>query len=271
MWQLVRHSLRSRRRATMWFAVGMLLYAFLVMGLWPSYSEFDLTELYETLPEPLVKALVGDAFDRLGGAQSGFYQYLGSQLTTWLPLVLAYFGIWLGAGAIVREYDRHTRDVLLAQPLQRARFLLARFAAVGLSALPVVAVSAAGLGLGIALWGQDVELGAAPIVFMHIQLWLFTLATAGIGLLLGVLLLEPSRAYGLGAAVIVVMYVLNVVGSIASDAQWLGQLSLFGHWRPMDQLIDGMFGWREALVLGGVATVSAGAATALFRRRDIAT
>ena len=164
MLQLGGHSLRSRRRATLWISVGMLLYAFLVMGLWPSYSELDIAELYETLPEPLGNALVGDTFYRLGDAQSGFYQYLGSQLATWLPLV--YFGMWMGAGAIVREYDRHTLDVLLAQP--RTRFLLARFVAVGLNALPVVAASAAWLGLGIALWGQDVDLGAAPIVFRHI-------------------------------------------------------------------------------------------------------
>ena len=74
----------------------------------------------------------------------------------------------MGAGAIVREYDRHTLDVLLEQPLPRTRFLLARFVAVGLNALPVVAASAAGLGRGIALWGQDVDLGAAPIVIRHI-------------------------------------------------------------------------------------------------------
>ena len=68
MLQLVGHSLCSRRRATLWFSLGTLLYAFLVMGLWPSDSEFDIAELCETLPEPLGKALVGDTFDRLGGA-----------------------------------------------------------------------------------------------------------------------------------------------------------------------------------------------------------
>ncbi len=268
---LVLHTLRSRRRATLWFAVGMFLYTLLVMGLWPSSSEVDFSAYLEGLPDALKAAFLGDSFDDEAVAQSSFYQYIGSQLTTWLPFVMAYFGVWVGAGIIAREYDRHTLDVLLAQPIGRVHYALARIAGIAIAALPVVVLSAAGLLIGVAAWGQGATINPSDAVLVHVQLLLFTFATAGIGVMFAGILLEPGRTYGIAALVIVAMFVLNVVAQVVEPLAWLGYASLFHYWQPLDQFVTGEFDWVAAVIMASIAVGTNAVGVAVFRWRDLAT
>ncbi len=268
---LVRHTLRSRRRATMWFAVGMFLYTLLVMGLWPSSSEIDFAAYLEDMPDALKAAFLGGSFDEATVAQSSFYQYVGSQLTAWMPLVLAYFGVWVGAGIIAREYDRHTLDVLLAQPIGRVHYALARVAGVAIAALPVVVLSAAGLLIGVASWGEAGTIRTGDTVLVHVQLLLLTYATVGIGVMFAGILLEPGRTYGVSALVIVGMFVLSVVARVVEPLAWLGNASLFHHWQPLDQFVTGQFDWTAAVIMAGIAVGTTAIGVAVFRWRDLAT
>ena len=118
---LLLHTLRHRRLAILWFAVGLFLYALLTMALWPSSRDIDLGDFLEAMPEAAQAAFLGRGFDDPAIAGSAFYQYLGSQLATWLPFMAAYFGIWVGGSVVARAYARHTLDLLLAQPISRDR------------------------------------------------------------------------------------------------------------------------------------------------------
>ena len=268
---LLLHTLRHRRLAIFWFTVGLFLYALLTMALWPSSRDLDLDAFLDTMPEAAKAAFLGRGFDSPAVQQSAFLQYLGSQLATWLPFLAAYFGIWVGGGMIARAYGRHTLDVLLAQPITRERFLLTRLAAVAIGALVIVAGAMVGLLLGVAAWAGDTPIPASDIVLVHVQLLLFAMACAAIAAVAATVLLEPGRTYGVGALIVVVMYVLYLVAEVVDALEWLGYVSLFRYWRPLEQFATGEFAWMEALVLAAIAVVGAGLAVVLFRRRDIVT
>ncbi len=266
--ELVRLTLRTRRLATFWFSIGVALYALLIMGLWPLFKDIDWQAMAEAFGG--TQTFGGVTSSAATAQENAFYQYWSSQYTTWVTLVMTYVGVWFGAGVIVRDFGAGTLDVLLAAPISRTRFLAARGAAVAAAALLVAAASLLGVLVGAAVWITDVALSPRDLALIHVQLLLFTLAFAGVGALLGALILQPGRTYGIAAALVVLMFVLTIVADVASAAEWLGRLSLFGYWNPIDQAATGAFAWRDALVLGGSAVVTFGAALAVFRRRDLA-
>jgi ABC-2 type transport system permease protein len=268
---LALHTLQHRRLAIFWFCFGLFLYALVLMALWPAYRNIDLAAFLESMPEAVRAAFLGRGFDNPVVERSGFYQYLGTQFATWLPFLAAYFGVWVGGGVIARAYGRHTIDLLLAQPLTRERFLLTRFGAIAFGVLVIVAGSMVGLLIGAAVWVTDNPLPAGNIVLVHVQLLLFGLAVSAIALVVAALVLEPGRTYGVSALIIIAMYVFSLVSQFVESLEWIGYLSLFRYWRPLEQFATGEFAWMEALVLIGVAVVGTVLAVGVFRRRDIVT
>ena len=263
---VIRLTLRNRRLAIFWFDLGIAALALLIMGLWPLFKEN-----WETFTQAMGGSELFGGTTVAGASPElrTFYSYFSSQYTSTLMLVLAYFGVWFGAGLITRDFGAGTLDVLLAAPISRTRFLLSRIAALLILATVVVGASLVAILIGAAIWAGEIELSAFDLLLVHVQMLLFTLAVAGGGLLLATLILQPGRTYGLAAGIIVIMFVLLLVADIASNLEWLEKISVFGYWNPVEQLGTGDFIWRDALVLGGVALVTAVGSLAIFRRRDI--
>ncbi len=263
---IIRVTLRTRRLATIWFDFGIFALGLLIMGLWPLFAEN-----WDDLTQAMGGSEVFGGTQVAGATaqQNTFYSYFSSQYTSTLMLVLAYFGVWFGAGLITRDFGSGTLDVLLSAPISRTRFLLSRIAALLILTTVVMAASYVSIMIGAAIWASEVELGALELLLVHLQMLVFTLAIAGGGLLLATLILQPGRTYGLAAGIIVIMFVLLIVADIASNLEWLEKISIFGYWNPVDQLGPGDFIWRDTLVLGVTAVVTAILSLAIFRRRDI--
>ena len=202
---VIRLTLRTRRLAIFWFDFGILALGLLIMGLWPLFAENwdDLTQAMGGS-----EVFGGTQVEGASAQQNTFYSYFSSQYTSTLMLVLAYFGVWFGAGLITRDFGSGTLDVLLAAPMSRTRFLLSRIAALLVLTTVVVAASYVAILVGAAIWAREVELGALELLVVHLQMLVFTLAVAGGGLLLATLILQPGRTYGLAAGIIVIMFVL---------------------------------------------------------------
>ena len=128
-----------------------------------------------------------------------------------------------------------------------------------------------GLLLGVAAWAGDTPIAAGDVILVHVQLLLFGLATAAIAAVVATVLLEPGRTYGVSALIVVAMYVFYLVAEVVEPLGWLGYVSLFRYWRPLEQFATGEFAWTEAVVLAATAVVATGLAVVLFRRRDIVT
>ncbi len=263
---IIRVTLRTRRLATIWFDFGIFALGLLIMGLWPLFAEN-----WDDLTQAMGGSEVFGGTQVAGATaqQNTFYSYFSSQYTSTLMLVLAYFGVWFGAGLITRDFGSGTLDVLLSAPISRTRFLLSRIAALLILTTVVIAASFVAILIGAAIWASEVELGALELLLVHLQMLVFTLAIAGGGLLLATLILQPGRTYGLAAGIIVIMFVLLLVADIASNLEWLEKISIFGYWNPVDQLGPGDFIWRDTLVLGVSAVVTAVLSLVIFRRRDI--
>jgi ABC-2 type transport system permease protein len=238
----------------------------MIMSLSPFVQSIDWVAMAESLPEGMGgERIVAD----LSPTEHSFYQYLSTEWASWIQLVAAYFGIWVGASVVARDFGNGTLDALLSAPIGRTIFIVTRMFALMLGASLLCSASLVGTVIGVLLWVPDVDVRLTDLALMHLQLLLFTLATSGIGLFLATLLLQPGRTYGVGALLMVVMFLLVIVATFASGGEWIANFTLFSYWHPMDQLVHGKFMWKDIIVLSSVTLTTSTAAILIFRRRDI--
>ena len=167
--QLLCLTLRTRRLAILWFSVGMFSYGLVIMGLWPSMETIDYAAIIESLPEGMRKAYGEVNVDDLSIGERSFYQYVSGEWATWVPIVAAYFGIWVGASVVARDFENGTLDVLLAPPIGRTKFILVRAFAVLIGGTLVVSASLVSVVIGANVWVSDIDLNMVDLGLMHLQ------------------------------------------------------------------------------------------------------
>lgn len=261
--ELLAETLRERRRADLWWLVGIGASVAITVAFYPSVRDSaGLSDYAEELPESLRALFAGGELD-LASATG----YLNSQLYAMLaPLLLLIYGIGAGANAIAGEEDRGTLDLLLAQPVSRRSLVVQRFGALAVQ----IAVLAGAITLAVAIAAPlvDLEIGFGALLAAGIANALLALAFATFALALGCLRPRRGRAVGVAAGIAVIAWMLDGFGR-AID--WLEP------WRPLspyyqaigtNPLRDGAQWGHWAVLIGMVAALLVLAIRGL-ERRDI--
>lgn len=175
---LARRLVADRRRAFLWWSLGVLLTVGLTVAVWPSVrGQQQFEDLMRDLP-PAVRALFGAQEGIPFTSPAGYLH--GRLFSGLLPLLVLVFGIGLGARSVGGDEEDGTLELVLAHPVSRGRVALERFVAmvvlvagltvVGLVAL-VAAAPAVGLLNGVAL-ARVVGAGAAlmALALLHASL-----------------------------------------------------------------------------------------------------
>ena len=258
--------LRDRRRSTLWWALGVAAMIALTLAFYPSIegqASFD--DMAEQMPET-VRELFG--VDEVFGMASP-QGYLWSQLhSTMLPILLLVFGIAVGARAIGGSEEDGTLELLLAQPVTRGRVVLERYGTLlvlhlVLVVVMVVATLLVGVPVGVTDGIPLVWLLGSFAAVLALGLLHGTLAFA-VGALTG----RRGRAIAVSAAVAVVGYVLEGLGSATDALRPLQVLSPF-HWLLVRNMLGTGMSWQAVwlpLVLCGALVV---VSVRLFDRRDL--
>lgn len=257
-------TLRDARRAFLWWSLGLVGLVALIVSVYPTVrSNPSLNRLVEDYPEAL------KAFIAFGGPvdYSSPAGYLGGELFAFMvPLLLLVAAIGGGAGVIAREEEQGTLELLMANPVSRARVVLEKSAAV---AAEVVAL---GLVLWVALWvgavlvGMDISAGLlAAATFSAV---LLALAFGAIAVLLGAATGRRALAVGVTAAAAVAAYLVNGLAPLVDGFEVPRKLSPFYHYAAGDPLRHGL-SLAHLSVLAGIAVVATLVTPAVFSRRDL--
>lgn len=256
-------SIREQRRSLLWWGLGLVALTAITVLYYPTIRNTpELNQMMENLPEGL-RALIGGEGDLVSAAG-----YLNSQLfALMVPLLFLIYAIALGAGAIAGEEERGTLDLLLAQPVDRRRLVLDKFAA--LASL----VAALGVILWVAVWigARLVELpiGGGRLAAATLGAALMAILFGALALALGGITGRRGVALGVGAAVAAGAYVLNGMAPLVDALAPLRRLSPFYYAIGADPLRNGLnLGHVAVLVVAMLVLVVA--AVVAFDRRDVA-
>jgi len=184
-----------------------------------------------------------------------------------LQLVVAIWAIASAAGAVRGDEDRQLVDYWLASGVARARVLASRLAAFGLAGLVAVAGGAAGTLAGAARYES---ISVAGVAGKAIALWLLALALFALCLLVAQLVSSLRGAQVASAAVVVVLYLCDVLARTNHSFDGLSWVSPFRWYDASTPMAPG--GHLDGIGVASSAAVVVGAvglAALAFARRDV--
>jgi ABC-2 type transport system permease protein len=262
--EILARDLHDHRRSLLAWAIGIALYAALIVVVWPSIRDSaQLTKAFRDYPDALKQLFGGEAgFDF--GTSAG---YLNAELFSLMyPLMLAVFAIAFGASTLAGEEERGVLDLVLAYPVRRGRVVTEKAVAllVGLAGLAVVSTLTMLLvGLAVSL-GQ----GTSALVAAVTGSALVAAATGTFALFVGAWRGSRSAAIGAAAAVFVGGYLVQVLAGFVDaldPLRWVSPMYLANGTTPIRN------GWPLAqyAALGVVTAVLVLASRRVFERRDL--
>jgi len=260
---LFRHTWHSQRIRLALVSFGLLVWGSLLPFIYATFgSRFKSLLESGLLPQQFARFGGGDVFTLSGS--------VALSLIHPIPMILtSVFAVGFSANAIAGERQRGTLEVVLARPLaRRSLYFTLLISTFGFIAIAIAMVLAGNI-LGSTLSGvlAELPLRRMPLVWLNGVLLFGSFAAIGLALSSSFDRAAPAIGWTLG--IVVVMYVLEVLGSLWPDAEFLQPYSLFHYLKPRAVLTGGAQAFDFAL-LATVIVVAMAWAIAVFPRRDLA-
>jgi ABC-2 type transport system permease protein len=258
--EIARYDLYTRRRSTLWYAVGIALYMLVIVALYPSFKHSaELNKLTQgNSPLAALFGATGTLTSPAGWMNVNAY-------ANFLPLIMLLLTIGYGAGAIAGQNEDGTLGLLVVLPLARQRILAGKVATMVTQALildlTVAACVYVGRGFQLALDPWHVATATLAVLLLGLDLGLIALA-------LGAATDSRGTAIGATSALAALCYLIS---SLAPVVHWIHPLryaSLF-YWAVGNQQLTNGAGPGSLAVLLAVAIAAAIAANTAFRRLDV--
>lgn len=248
-----------------------LLVVCLALALWGSlmpivYGTFGQTfrSIIESglIPEQLTQFGGGDIFSLSGSLALGAIHPISLILNS-------IFAVGFAAAAVAGERQRGTLEVLLARPVSRRVTYVTLLAATFVFVALALAANILGAIVGSVVAGVSGELTLDRLPRLWLSGFLVFSAIGAIALAASVSFDRLTPALGISVAVVVVMYVLEVLGTFWPDAKGLQPYSLF-HYYDAKAILENASSVANLVLPAIVAVVAIAWALVEFPRRDLA-
>ena len=260
---LLRHTWHLQRTRLAIVSIALAVWGFLLPVIYARFgSQFAALANSGLLPEQFSRFGGGDVFSLSGSIALGFIHPIAIILTS-------VFAVGFSASAVAGERQRGTLEVALARPLSRRTLYLTQLAAAFVFNAVTVTALLAGSVSGAAFAGviQELAFGNLPLLWLNSVLLFGTFAAIGLAASVSFDRLMPALGVTLG--IMIVMYVLEVLGSLWPAAEALQTYSLF-HYRQAKAILTGFAPPFDTVVLASVILIAMAWALVVFPRRDLA-
>jgi ABC-2 type transport system permease protein len=263
-------NLRMARGGLIAWSALILVYGLFAVYLYPTVagSTLDYVGYIASMPESMRLAMgLGDM--DLSALKFNLDTFVAVEFLMFWPVIVLFYAIFAGVN-LSREAERGTLDLLLAQPVSRAKVLLARY---GAMAGGVIAIALASL-LGITLGKPLIENASLDFAHQSLALLSGTLLVLAVGsytALFSVIFLSPRKALLAAGGLTAGMYIINfIVPVLTPGLNWLRYLSFFYHYNAVEVARTGELNLAALAVYAGVFVAALFASLVIFQRRNIA-
>ena len=249
------HRFRSERRTGLFWLIGFVIYASLIVSVFPSVKGvIDAEEL----PLRLRLAFNFASFDQLSG-------FLGTELMgVIMPILLPFFGIIMLSFAVAGAEERGRLDLILANPLPRRAIVLGSTAVAWIWLFAIT--TATGMTIKMMAIILNIEIGTRTAILGAFALWPLAIAFSALAMLLSAIYRQRSTALAVTGAIVLISYLALVISRLVPSVDWLKYGSAFYFYGTA---MTTVFWVGGALVLIGAAVVLTVCAVVMFDRRDI--
>jgi len=260
---ILRRSWRAQRTRVALVCVALAVWSFLMPVVYATFGR-QLASLLDTgiIPEPFLRLMGADPFSLVGAVALGWVHPIAIGMFVLFP-------IGLGAAAIAGERQRGTLEVILSRLISRRTLFATHLAMLVIIAALTVLAALAGTLAGALAYGVAAELDAGSLVFLAVNTVLLLAALGAVSLAASASFDRLAAPVGIGIAVLLLGYVLEILGSLWPDAAFLQPFSPFHYLRPL-KVLGGRGEPADLLVLAAIAIVATAYGLWRFPRRDLA-
>ena len=252
---------RRKRFAPLAWGLPLGLMAVMIVAVFPTIRDSSqLDELISSYPDALKEAFgISDAsFRSISG-------YLAAEIFSMIaPFTAAAFMIHAVTTGVSGAEHRGMLDVTLSAPVRRRHLLLGHLAGGAAILLAIALVLGACTQLAALVFGVDLPLGKTLAGVLN--LWPLGVFSGGVALLLAGISRRPAVVGGGSAAVLVLMYLVEVLGKLSDAFAAADGLSAFHYYGSAIE--DGLDAGSAAILVAAGALLAA-VGCALFERRDV--
>jgi ABC-2 type transport system permease protein len=254
----LRHAIRRHYRGVLFWTLGVTIYVASIVLIFPSFRDSGAIDMSQ-YPESIREAFNIQSMNTIES-------FLSAEVFNYMPLVLMFIPITIFGGAIAGAEERGALDLLFGNPLPRPIFVIAYWLAVALMMLTLLVVM--GLGGWIAALLIDAGLSFGESMRAALNVFPITMAAGGLALLLSATVRQKAVAVGVPAALMFLMYLVDIIGKISTTYAGLRDVSFFKAYG--DALQEGT-PWTGAALLLAIGLALSALAIPAFNRRDIYT
>jgi ABC-2 type transport system permease protein len=260
---LLRRTWRAQRSRVALVSLALAVWAFLMPVIYATFGR-ELAVLLDTgiIPDAFLRLMGADPFSLDGAVALGWVHPIGIGMFVLFP-------VGLGAVMIAGERQRGTLEVLLSRPLSRRTLFATHLLTLVLIAVLTTLAALAGTFAGAAAFCVVIMLRPRGPTLMVINLLALLMLRGAISLAASASFDRLAAPVGIGIAVLLLGYVLEILGTLWPDAAFLQPFSPFHYLSPLD-VLAGRGSSSDVAVLAGIAVVATAYGLWRFPRRDLA-
>jgi ABC-2 type transport system permease protein len=238
---IVRRTLFELRWQVAWYGAGLGLYAVAMVALFPLFEE-KLRDLQ--YPAEIL------AFFGVGSDLSNPAVFLTAEYISFAPLILLIFSVVAATGALAGEEARGSLEILLSEPISRARLFTSKALALLLAAVTILAIILAGWYAVLPFVDLHGEVTARSVTIAHLAMLPAMVCYAGWGLFFAAIAPSRGQASGILAALLIAAYLVSAVAQAVEPIEWMKWLSPYYYADTSVLLLEGPRALHQALLLG---------------------
>ncbi len=236
------------------------------MGLYPTIQKQS--ENYMAIMQNFPKVLL-DAFGIEPSGFSSLETFISTENFSFMwPIIAIIFVASLAGGFIAAEIEKGTIEYLLAQPLSRLKLFLSRYS-VGIIAIIFFVLLSVTSAIPFAK-AYNFAYDSEGFWMLSLLCFLFLLAIYSLGMLASAIFNEKGKVYFSLGALLVLMYIANIVASLKENLSDLKYFSFFYYFNYSHALMDHHISRGAWVVFISVTIVSVIVGCVWFKKKDIA-
>ncbi len=255
---------KANRRSLIIWTTALALLNFFMMALYPTFAAdaVQIDEFMALLPQEF-SAIFG--LDKLSMTEAiGFYAI---EAYFMIMLFGSMFAVILSSTMLAKEEDEKTIEFLLAKPVTRNQVVTGKLLAFIGYLLAFNAVVGFVTFAAFEIFAE--EYSRMELVRLLLAPFLAHLSFASVGFLLSLFFTRKKSTYSVGIGLVLLIYFLNVMATLAEKADFLRYASPFYYMDAADIILEGSINPIHAFILLTTSALAVGATYFLYNRRDI--
>jgi ABC-2 type transport system permease protein len=245
------------------YALGAILYQWLIIWIYPSIANSGINDLLESMPESMLKAMGMD------GGIKGLGDFLAGEFYGLLYLlIMMVFTLMLSIRLIAKLIDQGSMVYILSTPLSRASIVITQILVLVIGLFAISCFTTIGGITGSKLFVDSSSLDSIAFIKMNLVGFLLFLVIGSYSFIFSCLFNDEKKALGFAAGLTIVFYAVNLVSKMSTKLGWMENISVFSLFKPQE-IMKGTFNILTCAALFAASILLFAISVLIFKKRDL--